>query len=247
LRNNIIVNCPADVGIYLNKASDTKLYNNTLFNTTGIDVRFKASTADIRNNLLGGKIRNRDGGSHTEGNNLAQSDLTQWFANPAKADFSLVDGSALVDQGEVLKDVTDDFCANDRDDGLPDIGAVEFDNDGVCITTVPYVPLPDDPPPDTDTEDVEVVESPEAPPDTGEDEDTIIPEPEDTVTPEPVDTVVPKPVDTGSGSVSKPSGGGGCQHGHGRPMPGWPVLWLCLPVLVIAIRNHLHSARYACI
>jgi parallel beta-helix repeat protein len=236
LRNNIIVNCPADVGIYLNKASDTQLYNNTLFNTTGIDIRFEASTADLRNNVLDGKIRNRDGGTHTQGSNLAQSDLTQWFANPAAADFTLVDGAGLVDQGEALSEVTDDFCTNDRNDGLPDIGAVEYDDDGVCITTAPYVPLPDDPP---GTTDGDVVDLSEPPPDTGEGEDTVAPEPppdtageEDAV--EPVDTDSGGPA-IDSGSTLEPSSGG-CQHGR-RSSPSWPLLCLCLWVLARARYN----------
>ena len=65
MRNNLIVNCPADVGIYLNAATSTRLYHNTLIDTTGIDVRFPSSTADIRNNLVSGQIRNRDGGTST--------------------------------------------------------------------------------------------------------------------------------------------------------------------------------------
>ena len=70
LRNNVIVNCPADVGIYLNEAADTRIHDNTLIATTGIDVRFAASTADIRNNLVSGQIRNRDGGTSTQSANL---------------------------------------------------------------------------------------------------------------------------------------------------------------------------------
>ena len=39
MRNNLIVNCPADVGVYVNAGADTKILNNTLYNTTGIDMR----------------------------------------------------------------------------------------------------------------------------------------------------------------------------------------------------------------
>ena len=65
MRNNLILHCN-DVGIYLNKAADTLLLHNTLYDTTGIDVRFEASTADIRNNLVGSAIRNRDDGASTQ-------------------------------------------------------------------------------------------------------------------------------------------------------------------------------------
>ena len=40
MRNNIIVDC-SDVGIYLNEGKNTKLYNNTVVNTMGIDARFR--------------------------------------------------------------------------------------------------------------------------------------------------------------------------------------------------------------
>ncbi len=61
MRNNIILNCP-DVGVYLNKARDTVIQNNTLLMTVGIDVRFPKSSAIIKNNILTGSIRERDGG-----------------------------------------------------------------------------------------------------------------------------------------------------------------------------------------
>jgi hypothetical protein len=139
MRNNIIVNCPADVGIYLNEAADSQVHHNTLFNTTGIDVRFAASSVDLRNNLLNGRIRNRDGGQSTEGGNLeevALADFRDWFSNPAAADFTLVDGTALVDLGELVPSVLDDYCGNPRD-AVADIGAVEYSTGAFCDTTEP--------------------------------------------------------------------------------------------------------------
>ena len=61
MRNNVILNC-SDVGIYLNKAHDSVIANNTLLMTAGIDVRFPKSNAIIKNNILTGAIRERDGG-----------------------------------------------------------------------------------------------------------------------------------------------------------------------------------------
>ncbi len=139
MRNNLIVNCPADVGIYLNAAANSRIQHNTLYNTTGIDVRFAASTADLRNNLLNGQIRNRDGGTSSSAGNLTQVPLASfaaWFQSPAAADFRLLDGNAIVDLGVAAPLVTDDFCANQRNDGLADIGAVEYDGDGICDTTI---------------------------------------------------------------------------------------------------------------
>lgn len=70
MRNNIIMNCPNDVGIYVNTSPGTKIYNNTLYDTFGIDVRFPQSSADIRNNIISGGIKTRDGARVTSGDNL---------------------------------------------------------------------------------------------------------------------------------------------------------------------------------
>ncbi|QQR75961.1 MAG: right-handed parallel beta-helix repeat-containing protein [Holophagales bacterium] len=139
MRNNLIVNCPQDVGIYLNEAFGTRLFHNTLIATTGIDVRFAASTAEIRGNLVSGSIRNRDGGTSTSSGNLTGVALAQfqaWFVDPLAADLTLVDGTAFVDQGTPLAAVPADYCANRRDDGSPDLGAVEYDGDGPCATAL---------------------------------------------------------------------------------------------------------------
>ena len=70
IRSNIIANCPEDVGIYLNKATDTKILNNTLFDTNGIDIRFPTSSARIDGNIISGGMRSRDGGTFTTSSNL---------------------------------------------------------------------------------------------------------------------------------------------------------------------------------
>ena len=128
LRNNVIVNCPQDVGIYLNAAADTRIYDNTLIANTGIDVRFAASTADLRNNLVSGQIRNRDGGSSTQSANLTgvtTPQYQQWFADPLAADLTLLEGTAFVDLAEPLAAVPDDYCGHLRP-AEPDRGAIEY-------------------------------------------------------------------------------------------------------------------------
>lgn len=145
LRNNVIIRCP-DVGIYLNRAAGTSVEHNTLYDTSGIDVRFATSSAVLRNNLLSGRIRDRDGGTSTSDGDLARVSLASfaaWFLDPGRADFTLVDGSFVVDQGVASSSQTD-FCATPRADGAPDVGAVEYGL-GHCDTTVGggiYVPEP---------------------------------------------------------------------------------------------------------
>ena len=142
MRNNIIANCPADVGIMLNKAHDVGVFNNTLYNTTGIDLRSEAAVAEIKNNILSGRIRERDGGKAVTATNLTQvskADFASWFRDPYNFDFGLVDGTSFRNQGTFLPSVLVDFCTNARDDGFNDIGAVEYDGAGACDTTEVFV------------------------------------------------------------------------------------------------------------
>jgi len=139
MRNNLIVNCPADVGVYVNAGADSKIVNNTLYNTTGIDMRFPETTGIVHNNILNGKIRDRDGGSSTKMNNLEEVDLGVlggWFQDPGAYDFTLKDGAMFVDLGLAIPEVFDDYCGNARDDGKPDIGAIEYDGGG-CVGGAP--------------------------------------------------------------------------------------------------------------
>jgi hypothetical protein len=139
MRNNLILDCPADVGIYLNAAAATGIYANTLFATSGIDVRFAASVADLRDNVLSGVIRNRDGGTSTRASNLESVSLAQWdawFADPAAADFRLENGAGLVDAGATLAAVGDDYCGARRASGPPDLGAIEYPTPAPCPTAI---------------------------------------------------------------------------------------------------------------
>jgi len=147
LRNNIIAHCPADVGMYINEAANTKIYNNLLYDNGGIDVRYSVSSADIRNNIISGDINIRDSATVVESSNrvwLQDVFWNAWFTDAANLDFTIVDGTQIIDMGENVAEVTDDFCLNDRDDGATDLGPVETDGDGPCDTTRPYV-APDEP------------------------------------------------------------------------------------------------------
>ncbi|MCG8635354.1 MAG: right-handed parallel beta-helix repeat-containing protein [Desulfobacterales bacterium] len=124
MRNNLIMYCN-DVGIYLNKAADTKIYNNTLYRTMGIDIRFKESSAVLKNNLSTSRFKNRDGGTSTRENNLV-ADFSKWFKNPASGDFSLVDGDKIINRADLLPEIYEDACGNPRDN-VPDMGALEYD------------------------------------------------------------------------------------------------------------------------
>ena len=100
-----------------------------LYDTRGINVRFAESTGDIRNNILSGSIRLRDGATSERRNNVIAAMPTQfstWFANPGRGDFTLVNRNFFVDKGEEVPGLAVDFCGNERRAGPPDIGAIEF-------------------------------------------------------------------------------------------------------------------------
>ena len=93
MRNNIIINCPNDVGIYVNKGAGTKIYNNTMYNTFGIDVRFVESDALIVNNIIGGGVRERDEGKATLENNLvAGTTVGMWLPGTTRYVLRRIEG-----------------------------------------------------------------------------------------------------------------------------------------------------------
>jgi MYXO-CTERM domain-containing protein len=136
LRDNVIAHC-SDVGIYLNAANATRIIHNTIYDTAGVDARFTWSTAWVQSNLIGGALRARDLAEITGMDNLegiTEAQWTAWFTDPASVEFGLRDGASFIDRGRVEPDFIRDFCGNDRDDGEPDLGAVEYDIDLVDPT-----------------------------------------------------------------------------------------------------------------
>ena len=164
LRNNLIVGC-SDVGIYLNEAEEARILGNTLYQTSGIDVRFEASSAFLANNLLDGRIRERDGGTATLGVNWAELDLSSVFVNPAAGDFNLASDPGVVDAGEVHAELTDDYCGRLRD-AAPDGGALEYSSADPCDTTVTH-PTPEESGEDSGGDDTDATEDSRSPDDSG--------------------------------------------------------------------------------
>ncbi|MFZ6750183.1 chondroitinase-B domain-containing protein [Undibacterium sp. Ren11W] len=59
IANNLVIAC-SDEGIYLNKASASRISQNTLIDTLGIGLRFPETSAVITGNLVDGEIRAHD-------------------------------------------------------------------------------------------------------------------------------------------------------------------------------------------
>lgn len=150
MRNNVILAC-SDVGIYLNKAKDTKLLHNTLIATSGIDFRFASTTGEARANVLAGKIRGRDGGTFTGVDNLENltaGDFAGFYQAPLAADLRKKGDLARLLDKATLSTVTDDYCARTRT-GTHDLGALEHSL-GDCDTTKTWPGGGVVPPPPTD-------------------------------------------------------------------------------------------------
>jgi hypothetical protein len=69
MRANLIASC-SDVGIYVNSGAGSKIVDNTVLDTGGVQVRFPESSADFDGNLVDGAIRPRNGGQVRLGENL---------------------------------------------------------------------------------------------------------------------------------------------------------------------------------
>ncbi|MBV5311225.1 hypothetical protein, partial [Chromatium okenii] len=141
MRNNVIVHCPDDVGIYLNRSADTLLDGNLLIGTRGIDVRFPTSTARLVNNIFDGAVHERDGGRTTLDNNLISKTcvlgdcaVADWFADPTAGDLRLKNIDAIIRSGRLMERDTLDFCGNQRGNP-PDLGPIEFSAGANCLPT----------------------------------------------------------------------------------------------------------------
>jgi len=139
IRNNIMIRC-TDAGVYINKGTMCRIYNNTLFQCElTVQLRFAESSGWVRNNLVERSpqnpnepvVRRRDGATIlADEANLAATDAD--FINPSGAaenlDLHLRAGSPAIGVGVTLgEDLPDDFDGNVRpSEGAVSVGAYEF-------------------------------------------------------------------------------------------------------------------------
>ncbi|MCF8474083.1 MAG: hypothetical protein K9G26_05235 [Emcibacter sp.] len=147
IRNNIIMNCPRDVGIYLNKSADTLIHNNILYNTHGIDARYETTTARIFNNVIDGRIRNRNGGTHQAQNNVMSimkaikldSITEEIYQNPALGNFEPRHSEDLKMQGVSARNLGEDFCGHEHPERQSDIGPVNLQSGEKCSMNLDFI------------------------------------------------------------------------------------------------------------
>jgi hypothetical protein len=70
IRNNVVLNCPSEAGIYLYKAEDSRVFANTLYNTYGILARQSTTNATVVDNIISGGILASEGAQIDASHNL---------------------------------------------------------------------------------------------------------------------------------------------------------------------------------
>lgn len=68
MRANLVASC-SDAGIYINSGAATRIVDNTLLDTAGVQVRFPESGAELEGNLIDGAAVSRNGARLTMGEN----------------------------------------------------------------------------------------------------------------------------------------------------------------------------------
>lgn len=133
VRNNLFLRSK-DVAIYLERAANTTITNNTITDSFGtctscssIDVRYPESVAILTNNIQDKKSLPRDGGTFTATANVIGGFTAADFINAAAFDLRPKPGTALasaaIDKGIPTDGLTYDGVT--RPIGAPDIGAYE--------------------------------------------------------------------------------------------------------------------------
>lgn len=129
IRNNFIQTV-TDTGIYLCNTKDVKVYNNTVYidgvYPNAIEYRFSDTEGLlIKNNLTNKEIISRNSATAELSSNYTGA-LSHWFEDVSVGDLHLViQDSNVVDQGEVLDDITNDIDGDPRVENN-DIGADEL-------------------------------------------------------------------------------------------------------------------------
>ena len=131
IQSNLISSC-SDEGIYLNRASTSKIVHNTLIDTAGITVRFPESSADVEGNMVDGLIRSRDDGLLRENDNITTPNTFlyagfhpthRYFSNVHRMDFSW---RTTPPMRNILSSNTVDLCGFTRQSPTPYGALIDF-------------------------------------------------------------------------------------------------------------------------
>jgi hypothetical protein len=138
-RNNIVGNCPDEVGLYLNKSHNTEIYNNLIFSTRGVDLSGDQTTANLYNNIIDGRILAKNTSSYSSDNNinpffnaLINRPVSKWiFADPESGNFRIKNTAFLNKTGTAISKEALDLCGNPH---LPDPhpGPINYSSPALC-------------------------------------------------------------------------------------------------------------------
>jgi hypothetical protein len=145
MRNNIVMNCPNDVGVYLNKSADTLIHNNLLIDTRGIDIRYPESTATVLSNVIDGRILARADGRFTKRGNIESmfkavvngSVSSTLFAEPKIGNLTITDEKALKTSGTPVTAAARDICGREYPSEHAQVGPFLIDDKARCFATTP--------------------------------------------------------------------------------------------------------------
>ena len=99
IQSNLIQSC-SDDGIYINRAAASTILHNTLIDTAGISVRFVESGAEVRDNLVDGFIRSRDGASLHDADNFDTGAARLYIGSHPALDFFADTASMALTSGK---------------------------------------------------------------------------------------------------------------------------------------------------
>jgi len=130
VRNNVVLACPMEDGIYLWRAKNGRVFNNTLIGTYGIEARGKDSDADVVNNLVSGGIVASEGARLSASGNVVAGPgalpLDRYFVDARGGNLSLRPEGHFDFKSAPLADVTDDLCGNPRPKDVSVPGAIQY-------------------------------------------------------------------------------------------------------------------------
>lgn len=136
IRNNMIyhsgsVGIFTDVGIYLEYAPNSQVYNNTIIydsavsDRNAIEYRFSTPGLRITNNLSNMAIQPRNGAVATLTSNITNAAMN-WFKNPNLGDLHLQsNAAAAINQGSNVTGLGNDIDSDTRLNNNVDVGADE--------------------------------------------------------------------------------------------------------------------------
>ncbi len=135
MRANLVAAC-SDAGIYVNSSAGSRLLDNTLLDTAGVQVRYPESSAELHGNLIDGPVTSRNGAALRLGDNRINSVAAMYVGlHPQRGLLAAPDTLDLRWDGEpprhaLSREASPDLCGARRP-AMPAYGA--FEDFAACL------------------------------------------------------------------------------------------------------------------